>query len=96
MPQLEKMKSEMDQLSRIRSHIRKVMPGVLEARDAEGRRTFADYSEQQANQQELDELIQWTADQAIARGSSGDSPERPEVIQPPKRNKGAQSYDEAR
>lgn len=96
MPQLEKMKSEMDQLSRIRSHIRKVMPGVLEARDAEGRRTFADYTEQQANQQELDELIQRTADQAIARGSSGDSPERPEVIQPPKRNKGAQSYDEAR
>lgn len=96
MPHLEEMKSEMDQLFRIRSHIRKVMPGVLEARDAEGRRSFADYTEQQANQQELDKLIQRTADQAIARGSSGYSPERPEVIQPPKRNKGAQSHDEAR
>ena len=96
LPRLDEMKSEMDQLSRIRSHIRKVMPGVLEARDEEGRRTFADYTEQQANQQELDELLQRTADQAIARGSSGDSPERPEVIQPPKKNKGAQSHDEAR
>ena len=93
---VNEMKTEMDQLSRIRSHIRKVMPGVLEARDEEDRRTFADYTEQQANQQELDELLQRTADQAIAHGSADDAPEQPEVIPVPTRSKGAQSHDEAR
>ena len=96
LPRLDEMKTEMDQLSRIRSHIRKVMPGVLEARDEEDRRTFADYTEQQANQQELDELLQRTADQAIAHGSADDAPEQPEVIPVPTRSKGAQSHDEAR
>lgn len=97
LPQLEEMKAEMDQLSKIRSQIRKVMPDVLAARDAEGRRTYADYTEQQANQRELDELLQQTADQVIAHGSSGDAPEQQlEVIHQPTRSKEAQSHDEAR
>lgn len=97
LPQLEEMKAEMDQLSRIRSHIRKVMPDVLAARDEEGRRTYADYTEQQANQRELDELLQQTADQVIAHGSSSDVPEQqPKVIHQPTRSKEAQSHDEAR
>ena len=97
LPQLEEMKAEMDQLSRIRSHIRKVMPDVLVVRDEEGRRTYADYTEQQANQRELNDLLQQTADQVIAHGSSGDAPEQqPEVIHKPTRSKEAQSHDEAR
>ena len=97
LPQLEEMKAEMDQLSRIRSHIRKVMPDVLEARDAEGRRTFADYTEQQANQQDLDRLLHRTADQVIAHGFSDDTPDRqPEVIQQPTKDKGSQTQDETR
>ena len=97
LPQLEEMKAQMDQLTRIRSHIRKVMPDVLAARDEEGRRTYADYTEQQANQRELDELLQQTAGQAIAHGSSGDAPEQqPEVIHQSTRNKEAQAHDEAR
>lgn len=97
LPQLEIMKAEMDQLSKIRSHIRKVMPDVLAVRDEEGRRTYADYTEQQANQRELDELLQQTADQVIAHSSSDDAPEQqPEVIHQPTRSKEAQSHDEAR
>ena len=64
--------------------------------DDEGRRTFADYTEQQANQQELDELLQQSADAAIASVSSGDAPEQSEVIHPLTKDKGAQSHDEAR
>ena len=94
---MDAMKAEMDQLSRIRSHIRKVMPDVLEARDTEGRRTFADYTEQQANQQELDRLLQQTADQVSAHGSTDDIPDRqPEVIRQPTKDKGSQTHDETR
>lgn len=64
-----------------------------------GRRTYADYTEQQANQRELDELLQQTADQVIAHGSSGDAPEQqPEVSHQTtrSRSKEAQAHDEAR
>ena len=40
---LAPMKSEMDQLTKIRSHIRKVIPEALEARYADGRRTFTEF-----------------------------------------------------
>ena len=97
LPQLEEMKAETDQLLKIRSHIRKVMPDVLAARDEQGQRTYADYTEQQDNQRELDEVLQRTADQAIAHGSSDDAPEpQLEVTRQPARIKEAQSHDEAR
>ena len=98
LPQLEDMKAEMDQLTRIRSHIRKVMPEVLPVRDAEGRKTYEDYAEQQANQHDLDELLQQTADQAIAHDPTSDKtqPQREAPIPKPTRSKEGQTHDEAR
>ena len=49
LPQLEEMKTDVDEFSRIKSHIRKVMPDALEERDANGQRTSEDfYEEKQA------------------------------------------------
>lgn len=98
LPQLEGMKAEMDQLTRIRSHIRKVIPEVLAVRDAEGRKTYEDYAEQQANQHDLDELLQQTADQAIAHDPTSDKaqPQREAPIPKPTRSKEGQTHDEAR
>lgn len=98
LPQLEDMKAEMDQLTRIRSHIRKVMPDVLTSRDAAGLRTYEDYAEQQANQHDLDVLLQQTADRAIAHDpANGEAlPQRAEPVQKPTRSKEGQTHDEAR
>ena len=54
------------------------------------------YPNEHKEENELDELLQRTADQAIAHGSADDAPEQPEVIPVPTRSKGAQSHDEAR
>lgn len=98
LPHLEDMKAEMDQLIRIRSQIRKVMPDVLAVRDAEGRRTYEDYTEEQANQHELDELLQQTADQAIAHEPASDEapPQIERPVHKPTRSKEGQTLDEAR
>lgn len=97
LPKLEGMKSEMEQLTKIRYHIRKVMPDVLEVRDTEGRRTFEDYSEEQSNRRELEELLQETADQVLALNPSDDTPERQtEVTKRREKEQGSQSHDEAR
>ncbi len=97
LPELEKMQSEMKRLSGIRSHLRKVMPDVLEARDREGRRTYADCAEQESNRRDLDDLLEQTADQIAAHGSANDVPVRQrEVIIQKAQNKKAQSHDEAR
>lgn len=98
LPQLEDMKAEMDQLTRIRSHIRKVMPDVLAVRDAEGRRTYEDYAEQQSNQHDLDALLEQTADQAIANDPTSEEsqPQREEPAHKPKQSKEGQTHDEAR
>ena len=57
-----------------------------------------DYAEQQANQHDLDELIQQTADQAIAHDpANGEAlPQRAEPVQKPTRSKEGQTHDEAR
>lgn len=96
LPELEKMQSEVKRLSGIRSHIRKVMPDVLEARDKEGRRTYADCAEQESNQRDLDDLLQQTADQITANGSANDAPVRQREVIIQKAQKKAQSHDEAR
>lgn len=96
LPELEKMQSEMKRLSGIRSHIRKVMPDVLESRDKEGRRTNADCAEQESNQRYLDDLLQQTADQITAHGSANDAPVRQREVIIQKAQKKAQSHDEAR
>ena len=97
LPKLEGMKSEMEQLSKIRCHIRKVMPDALEARDIEGRRTFEDYSAEQSNRRELEGLLQETADQVLALNPSDDTPERQtEVTKRREKEQGSQSHDEAR
>ena len=87
----------MEQLSKIRYHIRKVMPDALEARDMEGRRTFEEYSEEQSNRRELEGLLQETADQVLALNPSDDTPERQtEVTKRREKEQGSQSHDEAR
>lgn len=95
LPQLERTKADMDQMSKIRSHIRKVMPDALAARYEDGRRSFTDFEEEQANQQELDELLQDTAEQTIQSSPVHDDVRQAEHRQPT-RTKGDRQQDEAR
>ena len=96
LPQLERTKSNMDQMSKIRSHIRKVIPDALAARCEDGRRSFVDYDEERANQQELDALLQETADYVIQGNPAHiDDAHQAEHLQQTK-NKGDRSQDETR
>ena len=96
LPQLDSMKAETDELSRIRSHVRKVMPSALEARYADGRRTFEDSGEETANQLELNALLQHTADRALRHDPTEETIEHPPAMPEQPRNKGARSHDETR
>ena len=97
LPQLESLKAETDRLFRIRAHIRKVIPGALDARYADGRRTFEDAGEEQANRESLDKLLQQTADLAIANDPTGGEPDsQHEPARKPKKERESQSRDEAR
>ena len=95
LPQLERTKADMDQMSKIRSHVRKVMPDALAARYEDGRRSFTDFEEEQANQQELDELLQDTAEQTIQSSPVHDDACQAEHRQPT-RTKGDRQQDETR
>ena len=97
LPQLESLKAETDRLFRIRAHIRKVIPDALDARYADGRRTFEDAGEEQANRESLDKLLQQTADLTIAHDPTGGEPDpQHEPARKPKKERESQSRDEAR
>ena len=97
LPLLDEMKSEVDQLTKIRSHIRKVIPEVLEARYADGRRTFEDSDEERENQSALDDLLKQSADAVLSSAPSDGIHERQiETIRDPAKKRAVASYDEAR
>ena len=95
LPQLERTKADMDRMSKIRSHIRKVMPDALAARYEDGRRSFADFEEEQANQQELDGLLQGTAEHIIQSSPAHDDTRQTEPRRQIK-DKGDRRQDETR
>ena len=95
LPQLERTKADMDRMSKIRSHIRKVMPDALAARYEDGRRSFADFEEEQANQQELDGLLQGTAEHIIQSSPAHDDARQTEPRRQIK-DKGDRRQDETR
>lgn len=94
---LAPMKSEMDQLTKIRSHIRKVIPEALEARYADGRRTFDDSDEERENHSAVEDLLQQSADAVLSNAPSDQIPERQiENNHEPSKKRAVVSHDEAR
>ena len=67
LPELEKVKAELDRQMKIRSHIRKVLPAALTFKNENGQKRFEDVSEEVQNQEELKALLQVSADRAIRR-----------------------------
>ena len=96
LPQLEQMKAEMKQLSKIRSHIRKVIPYALTARTEDGKRTYEDYAEEKTNQQALDNLLQESVDETIRHSPSPALINEIQTEKSQTRGRGARSHDEAR
>lgn len=97
LPQLESMKAEMSDLYKIRSHIRKVIPEAMEARNPDGRRMFEDADEERANRRELDELLQRSSDAVLSSApSDGEPAPQAEPIREPAKKRVAPSHDETR
>ena len=67
LPELEKVKAELDRQMKIRSHIRKVLPAALTFKNENGQKRFEDVSEEVQNQKELKALLEASADRAIRR-----------------------------
>ena len=67
LPELEKVKAELDRQMKIRSHIRKVLPAALTFKNENGQKRFEDVSEEVQNQEELKALLEASADRAIRR-----------------------------
>lgn len=67
LPELEKVKAELDRQMKIRSHIRKVLPVALTFKNEDGQKRFEDVSEEIQNQEELKALLEASADWAIRR-----------------------------
>ena len=67
LPDLENVKAELDEQMKIRSHVRKVLPEALTFTNQNGQKRFEDVSEEVQNQQELQELLDHTAETAVRR-----------------------------
>ena len=67
LPELENVKSELDEQMKIRSHVRKVLPEALTFRSKDGQKRYEDVAEEVQNQQELRELLDHTAETAVRR-----------------------------
>ena len=67
LPELENVKSELDEQMKIRSHVRKVLPETLTFRSKDGQKRYEDVAEEVQNQQELWELLDHTAETAVRR-----------------------------
>lgn len=97
LPHLESMRVEMKNLYKIRSHIRKVIPDALEARYADGRRTFEDSDEERANRSELDDLLRQSSDAVLSSVPlDGDPTRQTETVREPTKKRAVPSHDEAR
>ena len=64
---LESVKAELDAQMRIRSHVRKVLPEALTFTNQNGQKRFEDVSEEIQNQEELEAILEVSADRAIRR-----------------------------
>ena len=67
LPELESVKAELDEQMKIRSHIRKVLPEALTFTNQSGQKRFEDVSEEVKNKEELEALLEASADWAIRR-----------------------------
>ena len=67
LPELESVKAELDEQMKIRSHIRKVLPEALTFTNQSGQKRFEDVSEEVQNKEELEALLEASADWAIRR-----------------------------
>ncbi len=67
LPELENVKAELDEQMKIRSHVRKVLPEALTFTNQSGQKRFEDVSEEVKNKEELEALLEASADWAIRR-----------------------------
>ena len=67
LPELESVKAELDEQMKIRSHVRKVLPEALIFTNQSGQKRFEDVSEEVKNKEELEALLEASADWAIRR-----------------------------
>ena len=67
LPELESVKAELDEQKKIRSHVRKVLPEALTFTNQSGQKRFEDVSEEVQNKEELEVLLEASADWAIRR-----------------------------
>ena len=67
LPELESIKAELDEQKKIRSHVRKVLPEALTFTNQNGQKRFEDVSEEAQNKEELEALLEASADWATRR-----------------------------
>ena len=67
LPELENVKSKLDEQMKIRSHVRKVLPEALTFTNQSGQKRFEDISEEVQNKEELESLLEASADWAVRR-----------------------------
>lgn len=67
LPELENVKAELDEQMKIRSHVRKVLPEALTFTNQNGQKRFDDVSEEVQNKEELEALLEASAERAIRR-----------------------------
>ena len=67
LPDLENVKAELNEQMKIRSHVRKVLPEALTFTNQSGQKRFEDVSEEVQNKEELEALLEASADWAIRR-----------------------------
>ena len=70
LPELENVKAELDEQMKIRSHVRKVLPESLTFTNQNGQKRFEDVSEEVQNKEELEALLEASADWAIRRSEA--------------------------
>ena len=67
LPDLENVKAELNEQMKIRSHVRKVLPEALTFTSQNGQKRFEDVSEEAQNKEELEALLEASADWAVRR-----------------------------
>ena len=67
LPELESVKAELDEQMKIRSHVRKVLPEALTFTNQSGQKRFEDVSEEVQSKEELEVLLEASADWATRR-----------------------------
>ena len=67
LPELENVKADLDEQMKIRSHVRKALPEALTFTNQSGQKRYEDVSEEVQNKEELEALLEASADWAIRR-----------------------------